>query len=294
MLRLVHHPDEAVELYEGERLLFRYGYRPSVPARESPKPYFHPLNTRGGLTVTDHRPADHPWHHGLAMTLTHLSGMNFWGGPTYVERQGYVRLDNNGRIEHRAWEQTAGHDREAVLRERLAWATPDNACWLDEERRIHAFLPDTPNTWSLDLTFRLTNVSGQPLELGTPTTQGRPRAGYGGLFWRGAPALLGGRVIVADPGLAGDDLMGCRSPWLAYSGAGATLIFRDSPANPRFPTAWFVRQTPYPGVSFSFMFDRVYVLPAGETLALHYQIALGDEEWSRPQVEAYLESCVLA
>jgi hypothetical protein len=90
----------------GETEILRYHYRPELAASECPSPYFHPLRTLSGAAVTAHRPHDHRWHKGLAMTASHLSGQNFWGGGTYVHGApgwGYVDLPNVGRLDHEAF-----------------------------------------------------------------------------------------------------------------------------------------------------------------------------------------------
>ena len=96
------------ELRNGRDLLFRYVYESGVDSAESPKPYFHPLRTLAGEEVTLFRPHDHPWHTGLAMTSAHLSGENFWGGPTFVRDEGYAWLENQGRIKHQSWKEMHG------------------------------------------------------------------------------------------------------------------------------------------------------------------------------------------
>ena len=57
--------------------------------------------------------------------------------------------------------------------------------------RIDVNVPDPgPGVWTLDMAFELTNVCSEALIFGSPTTQGRPMAGYGGLFWRGPRSFL--------------------------------------------------------------------------------------------------------
>ena len=63
--------------------LFRYIYDPDMPQAESPKPFFHPVNTLAGDLITIYRPHDHVWHKGIQMTIAHLDGQNFWGGGSY-------------------------------------------------------------------------------------------------------------------------------------------------------------------------------------------------------------------
>ena len=148
--------------------------------------------------------------------------------------------------------------------------------------------------WTLSFQTRLTNCSGQTLGFGSPTTNGRPAAGYGGLFWRGTRSFTGGRILLADGTEGEEAAMGQRSPWLAYygrhdgGGEASTILFVDDPSNPRYPTQWFVRHGYSATVSFALTFDREYDLPDGETLALAHRIVFADGEWDVPQIKAFV------
>jgi hypothetical protein len=292
-LTLTHKLHDFVELQYQGQTLFRYVYEPNDAPLESPRPYFHPLRTLKGNEVTIFRPYDHLWHKGLSMTASNLSGQNFWGGPTYVRNTGYVQLDNNGRMQHRSWQELSCDD-VAHCVEHLEWITSDGARWLDEERQIVVSEIDPAGRhWSLDLAFRLVNIAQHSLVFGSPTTEGRPAAGYGGLFWRGPRSFLHGKILAAE-GMEGPEIMGKASPWLAFTGwhdgngEQSTILFIDQPSNPRFPTKWFVRNDPYACVSCSFMFDEVYTLHPNKALVLAYRIVLGNGEWPRTKLEEYI------
>ncbi len=72
--------------------------------------------------------------------------------------------------------------------------------------------------------------------------------------------------------------MGWRGPWLAFATPAATLIFRDSPANPGFPCRWFVRSSPYACVCPAPFFASVVPVPAAAELTLRYQVIIADGE----------------
>lgn len=292
--RIVHTLDDSIELRHRDVTLLRYVYVPDTLQRESPKPYFHPIRTLAGNVVTLFRPHDHVWHTGLAMTMAHLSGQNFWGGASYVHGQGYVQRDNNGRIEHRAWTGLRCAGDEVILDEQLVWITQAGETWLREERQIRvAEINPDEGYWTLDHSIVFENVRGQPLVFGSPTTAGRPLAGYGSLFWRGPRSFLHGQILAAG-GLSGPDVMGQAAPWLAYIGrhdgndAVSTLVFVDHPGNPRYPTKWFVREIPYACVSYSFMFDEEYTLDPGDVLVLSYRLVLADGGWTREQIDQHV------
>jgi hypothetical protein len=291
-LRLAHDLGRALALERRGVTLFRYVYRPETPTVESPKPYFHPIHTLRGNPVTIFRPHDHVWHKGLAMTAAHLSGQNFWGGPTYERDRGYVQLENNGTVEHLTWEKLpAENDGSLSVHEHLRWRTQSGESWISEERWIDLDgIDEACGWWALGLTFQLSNGSGQELVFSSPTVEGRPLAGYGGLFWRGPRDFTGGQIL-AGGGLEGPEVMGQAAPWLAFvgrhdgSGDSSTVLLVDRPGNPRYPTKWFVRATPYACASAAFMFDRPYPLPAGETLTLRYRVVIADGALSREELE---------
>ncbi|HEX4212725.1 MAG TPA: PmoA family protein [Candidatus Dormibacteraeota bacterium] len=286
--------DGDLEYRCGNTALFRYVTAPPEPLMESPKSHFHPLRTLAGDVVTIHRPWDHAWHHGLSMTASQLSGQNFWGGPTYLRDRGYAQLDNNGSILHRDWEEQAGTPERPVLRERLEWVASTGSVWIDELRTIAVTEVDiNEGWWALRLGFSLRNVTDSTLTFGSPTTAGRPAAGYGGLFWRGPRSFLGGHIR-AEGGLDGPDVMGRRARWLAFTGhhdetmGVSTLVFADTPSNPRYPNKWFVRNQPYACASCAFMFDEEYDLAAGVELRLEYDVIIAAGEWEGDAVESGL------
>lgn len=289
-LQLQLHEDTALSVWAQERKLFHYVYRPTTPVQQSPKPYFHPLITLSGQAVTDCQSPDHPWHHGLSMTSSYLSKENFWGGPSYIRDQGYVTTTAIGSQIHQSWDTLDESPDRIALTERVNWITYDQQYWLHEQRTIQvrqALI--TEQAWTLELTIKLRNVSGQTLVFGSPSTEGRPNAGYGGLFWRGVPALLHGDILNTHG--EGGDRMGEPAPWLAYrspetSKLACTLVFIDDPGNVRYPNKWFVRNTPYPVASYSFMFDEYYSLAVDEELALSYKLLLADGRWTHSQIKA--------
>jgi len=280
---IIHHLGREVVAERDGVTLFRYDYGGDLPADEAPKPYMHPVRTLAGDAVTGFRPTDHPWHHGLSMTVAHLNGQNFWGGNTYVRGEGYKLLDNNGVQQHGAWERLERASGLPVLEHTLDWTTRAGERWIAERRcwRVAAIDPSDGH-WRLDARFTLENVSAQTLEFGSPTTEGRPNAGYGSLFWRGPRDFTGGTVL-ADGGLEGEEaIRGTSAPWLAFTGRHdgslnrSTLVFVDHPDNPRYPNKWFVRSDPTPVASYSFIFDEAYSLAPGETLDLRYAMIVAN------------------
>jgi len=158
------------------------------------------------------------------MTSAHLSGENFWGGPTYVRDQGYVQLANNGRMLHRSWDDVRCDADTALLLERLEWLTQAGETWISEHRRIRVTeVQQEHGYWSLDLSFDLQNVRGAPLTFGSP--DGRRPAGRR-LRW----------AVLARPPLVPARQNPCRR-WLERSGGDGPVFplagLRRSPRRQR-------------------------------------------------------------
>ena len=289
-LRLDHTDGSAVTVLADDAVLLRYVYAPTTPANESPRPYAHPVNTLAGDTLTNFRPNDHPWHHALSFTLNHVSGANFWGGPTCLPGTGYKWLDNHGAQHHEAWTTLEATGATATLAHTLAWcgprATPSPAAaraetLFHEVRSVEISLPpETPEAWSLRWRSRLTNVSGRVLSLGNPHSfGGLAGSHYNGLQFRGARELLDDHLdptikVVADGGLEGIAAVhGALARGMEWHGQcdGTLRRVKIRFENNTGPLSWFVRRN-YPLAAFPVQSDQNLELPVGGELAVDHTL----------------------
>ena len=288
-LHLVHEHGRSLRVGYGATELLRYVYQPWDQQRESPRPYFHPVRTIGGDVVTLYRPHDHVWHKGIALSLPNVATaegtQNFWGGPTYLRGQGYAQLDNNGSMRHTGFTALRAEPEVVGAVEELSWVTQAGETWFDERRAFAVtLLPEeagVPAGWVLSFATEITNVSGVRIVFGSPTTEGRDNAGYGGLFWRGPRSFTGGTAYL--PGRAGaDDLMGARAPWMAFTGRhdehdrDSTVVFVDAPENRGHPTQWFVRSEMFACLCPAPFFQTEVPVEPGAALALRYAVVVVD------------------
>lgn len=285
-LGLIHEHGTSLRITHDGRELTRYVYEPWDAQLEAPRPYFHPLRTLGGDLVSLYRPHDHVWHKGIAWSLPNVGDANFWGGPTYLRGQGYVQLDNDGTTEHESFTDLVVTDDEVVVDERLAWITQPGERWFEEQRRMAISVAPDHDAWTLVFETRFTNLTDETIPIGSPTTQGRENAGYGGLFWRGPRSFTGGTVHTPDAS-GGDELMGVRAPWLSLVGRhddvdrSSTVVFVDAPDNPEHPTQWFVRSTPFACICPAPFFSEEVPVAPGETAVRRYAAVIADGDAGR-------------
>ena len=302
-----------LEHFERDRArpLLRLDATLSADLAQAPRPFLHPMRTLGGLLASDFAPPDHAWHHGLSMTCAALhrgeDTFNFWGGPTFERERGYVHRANHGRQRSTfaTIETEAGHH-SALIQQSVCWTVGEETL-IEEERVLQVLVLPQERAWRLSWSSLLTNVCGHSLRWGSPTTEGRPNAGYGGLFWRGPRALEAAHVALADreapastcewlgrdedvmgrPMRAGEDLifrarsaegsflLACEAMQSSDAYALDTEPDEDQSQDLGWQPRWFAR-TSVPMVAWAFSFDAERTQQAGQTWSLDHRLALLD------------------
>ncbi|WP_406009675.1 PmoA family protein [Streptomyces sp. NBC_00637] len=289
-------PGAPVVLRVAGRPVARYVTRPELPARLSPRPCLHPVTTLAGTAVTELSPADHAHHLGVGVAVPDVEGFNFWGGRTYVRDQGPTELDNHGIQRHGSFQL---RDPDGFVEE-LRWVAAGTE--LLRERRTVAATELTDTAWALDFTFSLTNITSGPLSIGSPATNGRPGAAYGGFFWRARKEDAAPEVFTAGAeGVA--SVHGTRADWLALTGRGSspsggaegggdwTLVFAGATGTTR-RDPWFVRTAEYPGVGSSLASEARLPVPPGETVVRRIVTVVADGRPDRDEAAALVRKAV--
>ena len=265
--------------------------RGTIPT-SSPRPVLHPVRTLAGVVLTARRPADHDWHLGVSVAIPDVNGSSFWGGGTYVRGEGYVLLDNHGRIVGPAPEEEGDE-----FRQQLDWIGRDGSVELREERSVRWASMDQ-QTWRLTLEFTLMADGGATLH--SPGSKGRVGGGYGGFFWR-FPECDDVEVCAEDAhGEAAAH--GHVAPWLAWSAdfaagpglSGPATVVIAAPAAAAQDEPWFVRVRDYPGVGSALAWDRPVVLAPGETLSRRFDVAIADGRLTTAQAVALAGELLVA
>ena len=283
MIELEHETDLAVNLKFAGKLLCRYVYVSSCPTEEAPRPFFHPVNSLAGDTLTNFRPNDHPWHHGLSLTLNQVSGTTFWGGPTFVRDQGYQWLTNQGSQQHVAWLRQTAAGTTASLAHRIEWRAREEVL-LREERHLDIAVDVAAKAWTLRWRSRLENVTARTLSLGNPhSVGGLAGSHYTGLQFRGARELLDEHLdptikLIAEGGLEGVDAVhGASARWMEWHGQLDTTLRRVAIRfeNNTGPLHWFVRRNS-PLAALPLQFDRDLDLAPAAAFTIDHTLTFTD------------------
>ncbi|NUP16843.1 MAG: PmoA family protein [Streptomyces sp.] len=277
-------PQDTAVLRVAGRPVGRYVTRPELPPRLSPRPYLHPVTTLAGTAVTELGPADHIHHLGVGVAVPDVEGHNFWGGRTYVRDRGPTELDNHGAQRHTAFQL---RDPDGFVEE-LRWVA--SGAELLRERRTVAATELTELAWALDFTFSLTNVTSGPLSIGSPATNGRPGAAYGGFFWRARKEASAPDVFTVDR--EGEQAIhGTSAPWVALAGSNWTLVFAGATEETR-RDPWFVRAEEYPGVGSSLAAEERLPIPPGETAVRRIVTVVADGRIGRLEAASLVRKAV--
>ena len=259
-------PSAEGSLSVGGILVAEYPTGADLSVEHSPRPYLHPLRSLAGVDLTEIAPADHPHHYGVSLAVADVNGTSYWGGRTYVRDTGSTLLANHGHQQSLHRTGASAVPTGQLVAERLLWRDQAGAVQLNETRTIRARpLPDGSG-WTLTWTSLL-DASGAPVRIGSPATNGRANAGYGGIFWR-LPNRPGTRVLTSAG--EGEALAhGSLSPWLALNqrdGDRRVSLLLTQPAATARP--WFVRATEYVGAGPMLAAESVLTIEPGATLAI--------------------------
>jgi putative membrane-bound dehydrogenase-like protein len=107
------------------------------------RPYLHPLRDPSGQVVlTDDRPADHPWQHGVFTGFHKVNGFNYWKEDE--GRQRFVKLlDVKEQADRVSW------------RALVELVAPDGSVVLEEEDAITFHAPRSPESYVIDFDLLL-------------------------------------------------------------------------------------------------------------------------------------------
>jgi len=234
-----------------------------LPVVASPRPFLHPVRTPSGVLVTDSAPADHLHHHGVGLAVPDVDGTSHWGGRTYVRGTGSTLLANHGA------QRTVATRREGGTRhDDVEWSDEASRVQLRERRTLRAVAAGT-GTPGWVLRWRSVLVPERDLTVGSPATNGRAGAFYGGWFWR-TPFTAAAVEVEEGPGT--DRAHGSTSRWLSVQGPDAHLLAVQRGT----PRPWFVRSEGYVGFGPALAHHDRLALRAGVPFEVAVDVLVAD------------------
>jgi len=216
------------------------------------RPYLHPVRDPGGTTVlTQDKPEDHPWQHGIFTGLHQVNGLDFWSEKE--GRQKFVRLlDVVQEQDHVAW------------RSLTEWIAPSGEIVLEEEQLVKVHALTSADHYDIDFDWTL-RAKDKAVKIG--------RHDYGGFSVR--PDFLPAHTHLNANGDRDAATAEKRAAWcnVARDFGGKTfgLVVYDHPANPGAPAKWRVDSFGFINPSPSLQGDWE-IAPGGER-TYHYRVS---------------------
>ncbi|MCI0536120.1 MAG: PmoA family protein [Verrucomicrobiales bacterium] len=220
------------------------------------RPYLHPVrDASGGIVLTEDKPADHPWQHGIFTGFHRVNGFNYWKEDEGKQR--FARLldlkESDGRVSWRA------------LVELVA---PNGTVVFEEEDTITVHAPDSVNVYAIDFDFLL-RAKGHDVNFG--------QFFVGGLAvrmpWDKAQPR---QTHLNSNGLRGRACERQRAAWCTVERPFGNETFGiavfDDPSNPNHPTGWRVDEQGLINPNVSSLGD--WKIPAGTSRLFRYRLSV--------------------
>ena len=248
---------------------------------KQPKPYIYPLATLGGVELTANSPADHPWHHSLWFAWKYINGVNYWEpeekngkrlSSTVIKSAKFHRRDDlSARVEMAIEYVPAG--KPPVLR----------------ESRVLAFsAPRADGSYAIDWDATFTVGETEITLDRTPPRAGS--GGYAGLSLRFPKGTTGWKFLTSEGARSAAEGNGQPARWADFygptkPGAMAGIAVFDHPANPRYPTRWYLNEG-HPYFSPALIYQEPMTLKSGATMRLRYRVLVHEGQGENPKLNA--------
>jgi hypothetical protein len=233
------------------------------------RPYLHPLRDVGGhVVLTDDKPVDHPWQHGIFTGFHRVNGFNYWKEDE--GRQRFVRLLGlKEESDHVTWR---------ALTELVA---PDGRVVLEEENAITVHAPESPDTYLID--FDLLVRAKQDVNFG--------KFFVGGLAVRMPWDKANPRQThLNSNGLRNRDCEQKRAAWCnverSFGNETFGIAVLDHPTNPNHPSGWRVDEQGLINPNVAALSD--WSLTASQSRQFRYRLVVYRGSATRAQLDARL------
>jgi len=289
-------PGKSVALVGPKGILWQFHFDP-----DQHLPYFDPVATVDGRSLTQNSPADHAWHHALWFAWKFINGVNYWetdkktgksdGRTAWTGARATTRPDRTARIEM----DLAYHPAGAAGATGAASAAGAAAEPVMTEKRImDVSAPDAAGAYHIDWTATFTAGKADVTLDRTPLPGepgGKGYGGYAGLSVRFA-ADMTDRAATSTDGpvtLQGTTYRGKHAA-VDYSGVvggqPAGIAILDHPTNLNAPSPWYVIiAKPMSFFTPAVLCYGPHTLAAGQSLTLRYRVLVHPGRWDAERLK---------
>ena len=236
------------------------------------RPYLHPVRDASGrIVLTEDRPADHRWQHGIFTGFHRVNGFNYWKEDEGKQR--FVRLlDLKEASDRVSW------------RALVELVAPNGNVVLEEEDTVTIHAPESADTYVIDFDLLL-RAKEQDVNFG--------KFFVGGLSVRMPWDEANPRQThLNSNGLRGRDCEQQRAAWCNVERPFGSEIFGiaifDHPANPNHPSGWRADEQGLINPNVSALGD--WLLPAKQERVFRHRLVVYRGSAAREQLAARFAS----
>ncbi|MGA1238059.1 MAG: DUF6807 family protein [Limisphaerales bacterium] len=263
------------------------------------KPFFHPLAPAGKPSLTNFRPADHPWHYALWFSWKYIdhpqsqNHINYWEENSDGKAQGRTRWEPPS-IETQS-------DGSATIRMNLSYIHPSGKTALTEQRDLAVSTPAPDGSYTIHWTATFTAADEDLVLDRTPMPndpRGQVNGGYAGLSARMAPLPATMSVITTSGPIepftrnrARPKASAVACNFTLNSQDLGSLTFCSHPDNTTETADWYIIDSQaMPFICQAILAPEPKAVPAKSSFTLRYQITVSPTATSPAQLQQILQS----
>jgi hypothetical protein len=248
------------------------------------KTFFHPVTAGNGVSLTNFKPSDHPWHYGLWFSWKYINHVNYWEEDrTTGKAEGATRW-TTPKIKTQK-------DGSATIQFNVNYINPSNQVDMMESRELKISAPKSDGSYTIDWSAKFTaGKNGAILDrtplLGEPN--GVVYGGYGGIGLRMASSPLTMSVVCStglvthfesDRARPNATSVGCNFSD-GSNFVGGIAIFSD-PKNIAENAPWYViNSAQMRFVCPAILSPKALTLAPNGKMNLNYRISIQPQAWT--------------
>ena len=276
--------DTTIAWRVGTNVLWKFSFDPTKE-----KTFFNPLTVGNGVSLTNFKPEDHPWHYGFWFSWKYINHVNYWEEERATGKAEGATRWTTPKIQTQ-------DDGSATIQFEVTYTNPSNRVDMTESRELKISAPKSDGSYTIDWSAKFTAGKDGAILDRTPMPgepDGKVNGGYGGLGLRMASAPLMMSVVCStglvthfesDRARPNAPAIGCNFSD-GTNVIGGIAIFSD-PKNAGENAPWYlINSDKMRFACAAILAPKIRTLKPGEKMNLHYRITVRRQPWTPEALE---------
>jgi hypothetical protein len=136
--------DTTIAWRVGTNVLWQFSFDPAKG-----KTFFNPLTAGNGVSLTNFKPEDHPWHYGFWFSWKYINHVNYWEEDRTTDHA-------EGATRWTAPEIKTQDDGSATIQFDVTYTNPSNRVDMMENRELKISAPESDGGYTIDWSAKFT------------------------------------------------------------------------------------------------------------------------------------------